>query len=266
LLEGAAVSQLQFVDMATARTARGVRLLVSGIIPSPWSEAAKGLFHARGIPALAVRYRRGDQELFEWTGARNVPVVLHDDEPPRTGWAEILALAERLPGGAPLCPADPEARVRMYGLINELAGEGGMSWNGRLLMIDASLTSGGAQGFPLPVAQYLAPRYGHTPGCAAAARAAVVSRLALFERELARRHAAGHRYLLGPALTAVDIYLATFLTPVVGVSEADCPAMRPDLRPAFDVLREVIGPDLPPSLIAHRAFIYERHLPWPIAL
>jgi hypothetical protein len=35
---------LEVVDVATARGAPGVRIVVSGIVPSPCSEAAKGLF------------------------------------------------------------------------------------------------------------------------------------------------------------------------------------------------------------------------------
>src|SRR6185436_5054579 len=82
LLANARMS-LQWVDLETARGARGVRLVVAGALPSPWSEAAKALVHVKQIPALAVRYLRSrDQEdLAAWTGARNVPVVLYDDEP-----------------------------------------------------------------------------------------------------------------------------------------------------------------------------------------
>src|SRR5204862_4829445 len=145
--QGAFMTPIQFVDLATARAARGVRLVVSGAIPSPWSEAAKGIFHLKRIPVLAVRFRRADDELAAWTGARNVPVLLHDDDPPRTGWAEILALAERLEPHPPLAPRDDERRVRLFGLAHELAGEGGLGWSSRLLMIDGGLTSEGVRGF-----------------------------------------------------------------------------------------------------------------------
>jgi hypothetical protein len=90
--------------------------------------------------------------------------------------------------------------------------------------------------------------------------------LDLFDRQLAQARAAGHRYLLGRHLGALDIYLATFLTPAAGISEADCPDMRPEVRPAFAYLREQMGEALSPALAAHRAFVFERHLPWPIPL
>jgi glutathione S-transferase len=264
------MSSSTLIDVATARAARGLRLVVLGTLPSPWSEAAKGLFHLRGVPFLAVRFRRGDEELAAWSGgARNAPVAFYEDEPPRTGWSEILALAQRLgnPDAPALIPADPELRVRLHGLAHELAGEDGFGWNARLLMIDGSLASGGARSFPLLAAQYLAPRYGYSPERAHVALARMRAVLALFDQQLARSRAAGHAYLLGERVTALDIYLATFLTPVVGLSEADCPQLRPEARQAFDYLHELAGGDVPPALAAHRAVLFERrHLPWPIEL
>ena len=201
-----------------------------------------------------------------WTGADSVPVVLFDDEQPLTGWAEIIALAERLGGRVPLVPADPETRARMFDLISELAGEGGLAWSNRLLMIDGGMRSEGREGFPLPVAQYLAPKYGHAPDCAAPARARVAEVLAQLDRALAAARAAGHRYLLGDTLTALDIYIATFLTPIAGVTEAECPAMRAALRPAFTHVQREVGGLLSAELAAHRRFIHDEHLGWPIVL
>jgi glutathione S-transferase len=257
---------LQFVDLETARTARGVRIVASGGIPSPWGEAAKELFHVKEIPVQVVRFRRDDPAVFAWTGARNVPVVLFDDEPPRTGWAEILALAERLGGARPLVPADPKARVRLHGLAHELAGEGGLGWSSRLLMVHAGLTSDGARGFPLPIARYLAPRYGYAPERAPAARERLLAVAALMTDQLAASRAAGHRYLLGDELGALDIYLATFLTPAVAIGEADCPGLRPEVRQAFASLHEEVGALLPPSLVEHRQFVFDQHLRWPIPI
>jgi glutathione S-transferase len=257
---------LSYVDLETARAASGVRMVVASALPSPWSEAAKSLFHVKQIPTLAVRSLRVTPEVQAWTGANNVPVVLFDDEPPRTGWAEIIALAERLGGRVPLVPADAETRVRMFGLIHELAGEGGLAWSNRLLMIDGGLRSGGREGFPLPVAQYLAPKYGHAADRAAPARARAAEVLALLDHALGAARAVGHRYLLGDTLTALDIYVATFLTPITGVTEAECPTMRAPLRPAFTHVEREVGPLLSADLAAYRRFIYDEHLGWPIVI
>ena len=260
------MSSLTFVDVEAARGASGPWLLVAGSLPSPWSEAAKGIFHVKRLPMRVVGYPRIDDAFRAWTGAVNVPVLLADGEPPRTGWAEILAFAERTGGDVSLVPAEPEARIRHHGLAHELCGEGGFGWCARLVMTDGGLTSGGARSFPLPVAQYLAGKYGYAPEGIPATLGRMREILALFDAELARSRAAGHRYLLGATLTALDIYLATFLTHALPLAEADCPQALPRVRPALAYLVEQIGGDIPPALIAHRAHLFETYLPRPIVL
>jgi glutathione S-transferase len=257
-----AMSTTEIVDLETARAARGVRLVVSGIVPSPWSEGAKGVFRLAGIATKWVRSGRPDPALAEWTRAHNVPVVFHDDDPPRTSASDIVALAARL-SSAPIVPADAASRAHAFGLLHELAGEDGLGWSGRILMIDAGIRSGGARGFSLPISQYLAPKYGYHADRVAPARARIRDLLSLFERELA---SSGAEYLAGGAPGALDVYLATFLAPLVGVSEEECPRMRPELRAAFSTVCEDPEIAMPPSLAAHRARMYERHLPLPIQL
>jgi glutathione S-transferase len=254
----------RYVDLDTARQARGLRLLAAASLPSPFTEAAKGLFHFKGLPLLAVRFKPRDPEQAAWSGTHNAPAVFFDDEPPRTGWAEIIVLAERL-GGPPLLPAATSERARLFGLVHELVGEGGLAWCSRLIMIDGGLTTEGKRGFPLQASRYLAPKYGHTVGCAPAARAKLLALLGFFERLIAEARAAGRRYLLGDAPSALDIYLATSLTPLAGITAADCPGMRPEILPAFQHLIDEVGP-LPELLREHRALVFERHLVWPIAL
>jgi glutathione S-transferase len=257
---------LSFVELPEARAARGVRLVVTGALPSPWGEAAKALFRVKGIPALCARVTRITPEIAAAIGTHNVPVVFHDDEPPRTGWAEILALAERLGGRTGLVPADLETRVRLHGLAHELLGEGGLSWNARLIMIHASITSGGRRSWPLPVAEYLAAKYGYAPERMEAARSRTLAVLALFERQLTASQEAGHRYLLGDAVSALDLYLATTLTIAVGLPASDCPGIRDVVRPALAHLHEEIGAQIPEPLIAHRRLVFEQHLPGPIVI
>lgn len=97
------------VDEAIARG--GLRMVVVGNIPSPWSEAAKGIFHVKGIDWTAVRLDYASDALKAWTGLRNAPVVMHGSDKPRAGWAEILLLAERLAPQPALLPADPALRA-----------------------------------------------------------------------------------------------------------------------------------------------------------
>jgi len=260
------MTSLNFVDAEAARAGGGPRLVVAGGIPSPWSEAAKGIFHMKALPVRVVGYSRVDDAFRTWTGATNVPVLLTDEEPPRTGWAEILGFAERSGGALSLIPAEPEARIRHHGLAHELCGEGGFGWCARLLMIDGGLTSGGERSFSLPVARYLASKYAYAPERMPGARERMREVLALFDAELARSRAAGHRYLLGAQPTALDIYLATFLTCSLPLADADCPQLPPRVRPALAYLVEQISAEIPPALIAHREHMFQTYLPWPIVL
>src|SRR5262245_16547147 len=127
----------EYVDVARARALPGLRLVLTAGVPGPWGEAAKGVFHAKGIPFTRVAQTAGadNDDLFEWTGHRNAPVAVYDDERPRTGWTEILWLAERLRPEPALVPADPEDRVRCFGLAQELLGENGFGWCRRLMLL-----------------------------------------------------------------------------------------------------------------------------------
>src|SRR5512144_243020 len=179
---------IEFVDVATARSAPGVRIVVSGLVPSPWSEAAKGLFRIGNIPVLAVRRMRDAADVTAWTGVDNVPVVFHNAEPARTSWAAITTLAARLAGPDVVVPDDVAARADAMGLLHEIAGEDGIGWNARLAMIDVSITSGGKRGFPLPIGQYLAQRYGYTREAVARGRTRIERQLQLVrDRLLAQR-------------------------------------------------------------------------------
>ena len=257
---------IEFVDVATARSAPGVRIVVSGLVPSPWSEAAKGLFRIGNIPVVAVRRMRDASEVTAWTGVDNVPVVFHAGEPARTHWAAITTLAARLAAPGTVLPEELPARADAIGLLHEIAGEDGIGWNARLAMIDASLTSEGKRGFPMPVAQYLARRYGHTPDAAARARGRIEGQLHALRDRLRAHNAQGHDYLGGAKVSALDVYLATFLTPLSPIPPEDCPALDPGLRQAFGTAHEALGALVPDELRAHRKLVFERHLAWPIAI
>lgn len=254
----ASLARMQFVDVETAKAMRGVRIVASGAVASPWGEAAKATFTLAGVPFVVVRGAPRDTTLAAWTGAHNVPVVFHDDEPPRTNWAQIVALAARIGRPGSVLPAD---RITAIGLLHELAGEDGLGWNARLLMIHASLSSEGARGFPLPVAKYLAPKYGYAADRIDAARTRAIDILALLAQRLGDAPWFG-----GDHPNALDAYTATFLTPLTPIAEADCPAMTPALRAAFVVAAEELGPHVDAALLALRRRMFEQYLAWPIPI
>jgi glutathione S-transferase len=251
---------IEYVDAEMAREARGVRIVVPGTVPSPWSEATKAVFRLAGVPVLAVRFVFGSKDLVAWTGVDNVPVVFHGREPPRTCWSSIVGLAARI-GERRVLPADPAARADAVGVLDLIAGEDGIGWNGRLAMIHAGLTTNGEKGLAPAVAGYLAKRYGYTPALGSGVRDRVAAQAAWLAARLGDRE-----YLGGDAPSALDAYAATFLTVLLPIGETDCPKMPAPQREAFGAAAELLHDVVPPPLFALRARMFERHLPWPIEL
>ena len=145
---------MDFIELAEAKARGGLRLVTVGGVPSPWSEAAKGILQVKQIPHVGVRLAPGDDAAAEWTGSNNAPVAMYEDEAPRSGWAEILLLAERLAPEPRLIPEGAEQRALLFGLGFELCGEDGFGWCRRLQGIVATLEGEGT-GFPRPIAEYL---------------------------------------------------------------------------------------------------------------
>src|SRR5215467_14244999 len=120
---------VRYVTLDEAIQQRGLRMVVVGDVPSPWGEAAKGILHIKGIEWVGVRLAYDSELLKEWAGQRSAPVVIYENERPRSGWAEILLLAERLAPSPSLLPADATARALLFGFAHELCGEAGLGWS-----------------------------------------------------------------------------------------------------------------------------------------
>ena len=238
-------------------------MVVVGRIPSPWSEAAKGILHVKRIPWTAVRLAYDSPSLKEWTGQRNAPVAMYEDEPPRTGWADILLLAERLAPTPSLLPADAAERAWMFGLAHEICGAEGLGWSRRLQLVEAGLR--GLGGFDPKVAGYLGKKYGYTPQAGAAAAGRVAALLRMLSRRLKAQQAGGSPYYFGKALTAVDIYSATFLG-LLRPLPADVCDMDASTRAAFEFRDAVTDAALDGLLLQHREMMYREHLATPLSL
>jgi len=263
---GLPLQTMKFVDIEEARAAPGVRLVVMGATPSPWSEAAKGIFVAKGIDVMLVRFLPSDAAVKQWTGFHNAPALFIDAEPPRAHWSEIIEAAERLGGHARLVPVDADERIRTFGLAHELLGEGGLVWSGRLLAIHRGLTTEGREGFPLRLASNLAPKYGYAPERAAVAKERVTSVLERFGRLVEANDARGQKHLFGDRLSVLDIYVATALAPFAPLPPEQCPGMHPAMRHAFDTAYPELTAAVPVALREHRDLVYRRHLGLPIEL
>jgi len=242
---------IEYVELADAQAATGIRIVVAGLVPSPWSEATKGLFKVAGIPVKCVRTQRNHADIVAWTGIDNVPIVLNGDEPPRTSWAAITGFVARLAPGV-LLPDDPRQRAQHMGLIEMIAGEDGLGWSARAAMISAN-------GFPAPVNARLATRY--VGGSDRVAR-----QLAILGERLAEQQELGHAFLAGPTIGALDVYAATFLSPLTDLDETACPRLLPPLRAAFGMAAKAFAHHVPDALWAHRTRIMNDYLGWPIEI
>jgi glutathione S-transferase len=251
---------VQYVNVEDAIARKGLRVVVVGNVPSPWGEAAKGIFHLKAIDWVAVRLAYDSEPLKQWAGQRTGPVAIYDNEPPRAGWAEILLLAERLAPTPSLVPADAAERAAMFGLAHEICGEGGLGWARRLQLVHAGLQKSG--GFAERVAQYLGRKYGYTSEIGAASSDRVA---ALLRMLAARLKASGGHYYFGASLTAVDVYSATFMALFRPLPPDQC-AMDKASRAAFETPDPATDAALDPILLRHRGMMYAEHLELPLSL
>jgi glutathione S-transferase len=254
---------IEYVSVADAIARRGMRMVVVGKVPSPWGEAAKGIFQLKGIDFAAVRLVYDDEALKTWAGQLSGPVAVYDDEPPRSGWAEILMLAERLAPLPPLLSLEPKARAQAIDLANRFCGPGGLGWSRRLQMVHAGLTNTG--GFVERIAQYLGGKYGYQAVDGANYGRRVTELLGEFATRLRTQRDAGSPYYLGTTLGAADIYSAAFMALFNPLPEAQC-EMHPAARAAFEWLDPATRAALDPILLEHRDMMYSRHLALPLSL
>ena len=248
----------EYIDIDTAKQMRGLRLVLTAGVPgAPWTEAAKAVFDVKKIPYVRIAQRPGvtDAALREWTGHANAPIAIYEDERPRAGWLEILHLAERLAPTPRLIPQGSRDRVLMFGLANELMSEDGLVWCRRLMMFDGMGNSG--------FAKLRGRDYGYTPEDARRAPQRVLDVLALFAEQWKAQRALGKRYLVGDALSALDLYWATMVAIVAPLPPDACP-MPDGLRQAYMGTPEHIRATLDPALLEHRDFIYRTYLTLPI--
>lgn len=254
---------IHYVSLEEAMHRGGLRVVVVGGVPSPWTEAAKGLLHIKGIEWVAVRLAYDSDALKAWAGERSGPVAIYEQERPRNRWDEILLLAERLAPAPPLLPADAAERALVFGLSHEICGEAGLGWSRRLQLVHAGLQ--GAGGFPERVAKYLGKKYGYRPDSAVSSGQRVVELLGMLAARLAAQRKMGSRYYVGSVLTAADVYSATFAAMFRPLPHDQCP-MDAGTRAAFDTLDAQTAAALDPILFEHRDMIYGEFLELPLSL
>lgn len=268
--------KLEYLEIAEARQRNGLRLVLGAYaVPGPWREACKGLFDAKHIPYASVRTANagasdldfginGSQsELYAWTAQSSAPVAIWNEERPRSSWIDQLNLAERLAPTPPLIPSNIDARMQMFALINELAGENGFGWNKRLLLVHEAFTTltPSDDGYAFWCA--LSDKYGYTVERALAAKSQTIAVMTALSNQLDIQHQRGQRYLISEQLSALDIYFATFYALIEPMPPHLCP-MATSYRPSYHNHDPNIAAAISPELARHRDFIYTHHLVVPV--
>lgn len=255
---------MNYLSIAEARTMPGLRLVLTAHMPGPWGEAAKYVLAARNVPFVPVEQlamERNDA-LFEWTGMRNAPIAMYEDEPPQSTWHEILLLAERIGSGPSLIPADPIDRALMMGFSIELCGPNGFAWSRRLELMGRSDTRRPSADTQYDIAR-MTSMYGVTPEAIARAPRRMIAIMRGLADQLRRQRAAGSDYLVGDRLTACDLHWAAFAGFVAPLPPELCP--MPDfMRHNYSGLTPELADALDPILLEHRDRVYERHIALPM--
>ncbi|MGA8644570.1 hypothetical protein [Candidatus Binatus sp.] len=253
------------IDIEQARRAIGLRLVTLSMVPSPWSEALKGILHIKQLPHARVAHVFGSptQTLQDWSGQDSFPVIAWNDERPLSRWIDQLNLAERLAPTPRLIPERFEDRVLMFGYCNELCGENGIGWTERLRAVHEQLTTPG--GDSMGVSAYLGKKYGYTPEIGARAAERVAAGLTALAARLEQQKGRGSRFFIGDSLSAMDIYWAAFSNMLKPLPPKLMP-MHERMRAMFTTTDPTVVAALKPILIEHRDFIFKNYLELPIDL
>jgi glutathione S-transferase len=264
---------MKYLEVNEARDLPGLRLILTAHVPGPWGESAKKIFDYKQVPYVPVAQHAGraNPDLVAWTGIRNAPNAMYNDEPPRTGWYDILMLAERLAPERPLLPARSEDRVLVLGVSAEICSEWGWGWARRAMM--GSPHAGTPD--PARVAALSKPpwapedaarmraSYSVSLGGAAEAPARCADIARMLAARLHSQKAKGSPYLVGDHITACDIYWTVFSMALEPLPHEVNP--MPDwMRLSYEMLGPVLEAAKDPILLKHRDFIYERHLSLPL--
>ena len=256
---------MQYIEPVDAKSMTGLRLALTRDVPAPYSMAARAIFDHHRLPYTPVAQQGGgrNEDLVAWTRHRNAPIAMYEEEAPRTGWLEILNLAERLGDGSSLFPEQIDDRMRMIGLTNELIGENGWIWQLRIVMLGLGGPERAAQEAERnPMYQ----DYGYSEANKTHALSRAAEILSVVSAHLEAQYAANQNqptYFFGNRLSALDIYWVFFSQLVETFPDEKCP-MPSFLRKSYDRIGATI--DTPNSiLIQHRNRIVEEHLDLPFS-
>lgn len=249
---------MDYISVAEATNAPGLRLVLSAGVPGPWGEAAKALLAYKELDYQAVLHEGGGEnaELLAWTGQTSAPVLVSGDLPAACHWLDLLVLVERLRPTPPLLPEDPAQRASAIGLCALIIGVEGFGWWRRMSMIEPMMNLD-----PIPqLALRMAHKYGYSAEAFAMAPAKMRAICEALDGHLSQHDG---DYFFGENPGAVDFYWANF----AGMIKPLPPELNPMpewIRPIYTATDSEVLACLSPRLEAHRDMMYERHIHTPL--
>jgi len=258
---------INYLDFDQTQQQTGLRMVVVKGLPSPWGEAAKGILHIKQLEWSACYHDPRSREMSAWTGSRSAPVAIYNNEAPAESWLDILLLAERLAPQPALLPQDPAQRELAISLCQDLCGEMGLGWTRRLDGVQKGLNGKSLSegGYPEPIAQYLAQKYGYEAERGPDYSKLTINLLKSLSTRLKDQQANGQPFYIGDSITAVDIYSAAFMAYFKPLPAEQCPMHEP-MRAVFEALDEETKAALDSILLEHRDYIYNHYLALPLSL
>ena len=134
-----------------------------------------------------------------------------------------------------------------------MLGAHGIAWNRRLQMFAGAAASGNAERMAP-----LIDKYGFSASDAATATERIAATLRALAAQLKAQQARGVPFLVGEALSAVDIYWVAVANIIAPLPAAQCP-MREASRAGFTASDPAIVAALDPLLVEHRDRIIKAH-------
>ena len=254
-----------YVSVKEARSMSGMRAVLPPA-PGPWAESIKGILYVKKIPFTRALHEVGTAslDLKEWTAQTSSPVLAWNDERPRTIWNDQLYLVERIAPYPRLIPEAIEDRALMFGMANELMAETGLVWSLRVLAIHRGQTYLNLNEKARAMVDFLADKYQHgVPNEAERASMRAAEVIGAFALRLEQQHSNGKRFLIGNALTALDIYWAASAAMIQPLPPELCDMPR-WLRTTYTANDPRVVAAVRPSLLKHREFIYREYLQLPL--